>query len=300
MRLNILVTVFCFGNMLYAQYNPWETNEEYQNFVKIVDKENYRTRTDLVYDYVMVEAEGTADPAKATSMAHARTLALKTARALAYEKLLETVEGIKLTSHSVYKDELLKWSFMYTRVKGMIQNAQVMEEKVTELDDGSVLAKVQLVYRMHGKDGILTPFVKEYIKSPEVIENKTSYAKVNPLNNSQPVEFTGVMLKIKNLKWDPARFWKIQTPSGQTIWDTRFVDSEYADTEITYGTWSLWRNDKKKAEKFGRIGDKPLEIKVQQITETGNLVISEKDALQLRQTNNSFLYENRLAVIYSK
>jgi len=296
----ILLGVVLSMTSLFAQYDPWATTEETQNFVKIVDKENYRSRVDHLYDYVMVEAEGAADPRKVLSQAHARTLALKTARALAYEKLLETVEGLKMTSHSIYKDELLKWSFMVSRVKGMIKNAQVMKEEVTVLDDGSVIAKVRLVYRLHGEGGIMMPLVKEMIHSPEVKTERVAFEKVNPPKQKNAGKHSGVLLKIRGLKWQPPEFWKIKTPSGQTVWDTRFVDWEFANTEITYGTWNLFKKDKKMAEKYGRIGDSPLEVKVKQITESGNLVISEKDALKLRQTNNVFLYENRIAVIYSK
>ncbi|PIE02663.1 MAG: hypothetical protein CSA81_05770 [Acidobacteria bacterium] len=285
---------------LFGQYDPWAHTEETQNFVKIVKKDNYRSRVDHLHDYVMVEAEGAADPRKVLSQAHARTLALKTARALAYEKLMETVEGLKMTSNTIYKDELLKWSFIVTRVKGMIKNAEVLDENVTDLDDGSVLAKVRLVYRLHGQGGIMMPVIEEMLRSPAVVKERKSFEVNNPPRKKGNSKYTGVLLKIRGLKWDPPEFWKIKTPSSQTVWDTRFVDWEYANTEITYGTWNLFKKDKKLAKKYGRIGDSPLEIKVKQITEAGNLVISEKDALKLRQTNNEFLYENRIAVIYSK
>ncbi len=115
--------------------------------------------------YLEVVAEGTCDPAVSVSQAHCRTLALKTARALAYEKLTETVYGIDIDAENNYRDRALKNSRLRTETHGLIRGARIIDESHETLPDGSVLARVRLGMLLAGPRGLSS------VAMPYVLDN---------------------------------------------------------------------------------------------------------------------------------
>jgi len=107
--------------------------------------------------YIEVMAGATADPKQAVSQAHAYSIALKTARHLAYEKLAETVRGLRVTSNTTYDHELHQDSRLKTALDAVVRGARVIWEEGNEFRDGSMWVEVTLGLDMYGEHSAITP-----------------------------------------------------------------------------------------------------------------------------------------------
>ena len=82
------------------------------------------SRTNWEDGYIEVMAGATADTRDTVNLAHAYSVALKTARHLAYEKLAETVGGLNLYGDATYDRELMRDANLRTVVRSMIRGAR--------------------------------------------------------------------------------------------------------------------------------------------------------------------------------
>jgi hypothetical protein len=104
--------------------------------------------------YLEVTGEATCDPSLSVNQSHCYTMALKAARALAYEKLAETVHGVHVSSSNTFQDEVIKNTSLRTTVEGLIKNARIISEEITTMSDGSPLAQVRLGLLINGPKGL--------------------------------------------------------------------------------------------------------------------------------------------------
>ncbi|MCK5883024.1 MAG: hypothetical protein KAG61_04990 [Bacteriovoracaceae bacterium] len=109
---------------------------------------------------VCVIAGGSANMDIAKSMGHARSLALKTARILAYEKLAEKMRGVVIGATSELLNEELSKSQVKTIVRATILNVTFEKEKVSFLADGSAWAEVTLSVPLYGRGGLVPETLK--------------------------------------------------------------------------------------------------------------------------------------------
>ena len=108
------------------------------------DSTNRCAKIKFKEDNFCVIAGGTANTNLTVNQAHARSLALKTARILAYEKLAEKVKGILLSSRSKLGMDLLQSAEIDTLVEAHLKNVSFEQEKLAFLADGSPWAEVTL------------------------------------------------------------------------------------------------------------------------------------------------------------
>jgi hypothetical protein len=104
--------------------------------------------------YLEVTGEATCDPSLSVNQSHCYTMALKAARALAYEKLAETVHGVHVSSSNTFQDEVIKDTSLRTTVQGLIKNARIISEETTTMSDGSPLIRVRLGLLINGPKGL--------------------------------------------------------------------------------------------------------------------------------------------------
>lgn len=95
-------------------------------------------------DFICIIAGGSANTDIALNAGHARSLALKTARLMAYEKMAEKIKGILITSQSKAGNETLTDSEINTALKAKLQNINFEKETVMFLQDGSPWAEVTI------------------------------------------------------------------------------------------------------------------------------------------------------------
>jgi hypothetical protein len=92
--------------------------------------------------YFCVVAGGSANTELAMNSGHARSMALKTARILAYEKMAEKIKGVLITSQSKLGNESLSSSQVNTAIKAKLHGINFEKETVEFLQDGSPWAEV--------------------------------------------------------------------------------------------------------------------------------------------------------------
>lgn len=125
---------------------------------KVVNMDSHDAyRINWVDEYIEVMAGATVDEKRAVNQAHAVSIAKKTARHLAYEKLAETVAGIRITGDATYDRELMLDANLKTSVQAFIRGAMVVSEKVTHYPDGSIWAEVVLGVHLNGDKGLGGP-----------------------------------------------------------------------------------------------------------------------------------------------
>lgn len=104
---------------------------------------------------VEVTAGASADRRHAVNAAHLYSMATRAARALAYERLAEAVQGVTLDASATYRDELLRDSRLRTETKAVIRGAEVVGEEMMQANDGSPWVEVTLVLPLDGGDGLM-------------------------------------------------------------------------------------------------------------------------------------------------
>ncbi len=200
---------------------------------------------------ICVIAGGTADMDKAQSQAHARSLALRTARVLAYEKLAEKIKGVIVGAQTNLRNDALDSSQVSTIVKATIRNVTFEKEMVSFLPDGSPWAEVTLSVPIYGKAGLST----------KVLEYENGQAK----NVAQESKSQTVIIDASGLSFEPGLTPKIVSKKGQ--------DLSNSDRPMRIFT------DIAKAK--GNAGNESVVIKAKSVNENNALVLEDEDAQRL-------------------
>lgn len=200
---------------------------------------------------ICVIAGGTADLDKAQSSAHARSLALRTARVLAYEKLAEKIKGVIVGAQTKLKNDSLDESQVSTIVKATIRNVTFEKEMVSFLPDGSPWAEVTLSVPIYGKAGLSTK-VLEY-------ENGQSKSVAEDTKNKN------IIIDATGLSYDPGLFPKVVSQKGQSL--------TKADSPLRVFT------DLQKAKENSR-GDS-IVIKAKSVNDQNALILEDEDSQKL-------------------
>ncbi len=166
----------------------WEEAVSTEPLDQISIEEDGARRVNWTDGYLEVVAEGTCDPAMSVNQAHCQALALKTARALAYEKLTESVYGIDIDAENVYRDRALENSRLRTQTDGLIRGARIIEESHEVLPDGSVLGRVRLGMLLAGPRGLSTVALPYVLDEAEEVQRGAVDAELETLRRSLAAE----------------------------------------------------------------------------------------------------------------
>jgi len=124
---------------------------------------------------ICIISGGAADTNKTVNLAHARSLSLRNARILAYEKMAERLKGVIIGSKSEINSDLLSTGEIKTIVQATLENVEIQKESVSFLSDGSPWAEVTLSAPKKGKYGVETK-VLEYTNGQNNSEESTNDA----------------------------------------------------------------------------------------------------------------------------
>jgi len=247
--------------------------------------------------YLEVMAMGVADPAQAVNQAHAEVLALKTARYRAYERLLEIVKGVRLTSRTLVRKEVLADSRLLTLVTGMVRGARVISEKVSRRPDGSVVARVRVGMLLTGKSGLsgaALPWWRRNNRDKPPAFRPPAGEKVRPAEHP----FTGLVVLAEGLGARPAMFPSlVEEKSGRVIYGPSMVDRDLAIERgmVGYATGTADAVAQK------RTGDNPLIVKAVAAAGPGKarLVITTGDAVKIYAADlkSGLLRECRVTIV---
>ncbi|MFQ5895743.1 MAG: hypothetical protein ACE5JJ_08030 [Nitrospinota bacterium] len=243
------------------------------------------TRVDFQYGYIESRAVATADPRIAVSEPHAITLALRAARLLAYEKLLEATSGVWLRSDSLLREEMVRKSALRARVVGTVNGARIVKEKYRFTPGGEVIAEVVVGLLIHGggKKSLLAPVIQVAGATGPALPKFRPPAPVAPAPPGK--SYTSLIVDASGKNARPALAPRIKThPGKQEVYGSEGVDKEVF---LTSGLVGYASSVKKARAQKGRVGPNPLVL--QAVAADGvqrtDLLITPADATRLLQAD---------------
>ena len=239
--------------------------------------------------YIQVKAVGHADPALAFSAVHAKSMALAAARALAYAKLAEAVEGVRVDGVTLVKNALLHSQLVRTRVKAHIRGAHVVSEKATATPNGGAFAEVSLGLLLDGAGG-LAGNLAEYAATRKAPRFKadTSFRTHE--------KYTGVIVETSDTAFKPSMFPNfIEEKSNRVVYGPKAVDKKILKR---LGLVGYAPNIKYKTIKK-RVGANPLIVRATKVSgkNGGDLVLSKKDADRLMAADREGKFLSKAAAV---
>lgn len=260
------------------------------------------TRSNWEDGYIEVMAGATADMKDAVNLGHAYSIAMKTARHLAYEKLAETVGGLNLYSDATYDRELMVDSNLKTVLKAIIRKARVVNEKKSQFSDGSIWVEVTLGMKLFGEDGLIHSSVDWNNRRQVNVTPALQPAPIQPgsASASFPIPaggYTGLILVATGLNGSPAMLPRILSENGEVLYGTNKIDSKYI---VKLGLMG-YQNNLDKARTLDRVGKNPLVINAKNVSGKNktDFVISQNDAANIKKAiaGNDFLKQCRVVAV---
>ncbi|HIG62052.1 MAG TPA: hypothetical protein EYQ22_14300 [Gammaproteobacteria bacterium] len=234
----------------------------------------------------------------------AQFMAKRAAKVDAQRNLLETINGVRVTSGTTVKDMTLESDIIGSRVKGLLQGAFETHSTVTQ-EDGNWVAEVTMAVCMSSAEGqcsdkptlasVMQPALKGAAAplrfSPEAAatEAQTQTSNAETANTQS----TGLIIDASGLAFSPMLDVRIQTQEGKEL---------YGPGHVSQGTnWLHWARDTEGAKAMKAvIGESPILIGVASLGEQSQLVVSDVDAIRIFSTNlnsGDFLSQGRVVFI---
>lgn len=256
--------------------------------VPIIAAQSGTMETDLEYGAIdwstgVVRAKGLGIPPKNVDNAtQGRAMAKRAARIVAYERLLEVTQGIKIDSRTFVKNLMVESEDISAEVKGIVKGAQVIQEQ--ENPDGSVEVTVEMNLK---KVGQAIP-KGEPLPRPNVGKPKGGGEP-----KLQGTNYTGLVIDAQGLKVRECLAPKIKMEDGQIVYARDlWPESKVGVVGYVKGI--------DKASEHAKVKSNPLVVKAIRVdngSET-DLVINEADAqsIYLEPKNEKLLQEGKVVI----
>ena len=273
-------------------------------------------------DGLVVRAVGSSNPDLARDEAHARSLAAKTARVLAHERLAERLDGLRLSSETKLRNELLVGSTVQASVRSQVRGARVVEESFTKRPDGSIACEVTLAWgggapREQGHQPALAAPAPTAPSSPRPADSTPAQApplppsalsvpshagpppsEIPPVTHRLPThhqDYSGLIVDATGLGARAVVDPRIVTESGHVIYDRSQADRKFARRKglVEYA------HSIEAARAFKRLGDRPLIVRAQRLGgPTGkDLIVSDEAAALATSTISRHDLYHRCSVV---
>ncbi len=246
-------------------------------------------RTSWEEGLIEAKAGATADMRLAVNRAQARSMALKAARHLAYEKLAEAVEGLSLTGEASVRHATLRASNLRTELQAKIRGARILGETVTDLPDGSVWAEVTLGLPLVGQEGVsgaLTGWAS--VQPPPSYRPNAAYATED--------QYTGVIVEASGLGFSPGLTPRLLTADDRAeIYGPSRISPQALQAQGLTG----YMESLPKARGDPRVGRNPLLVRAVGVSgdRRGDLLVSRHDAERLMAADRQSQVLTRGAVV---
>ena len=258
----------------------------------------------------VIRATGIGAPNPNMPQAAQRAGAIEAAKRVALRNLLETVQGMSLTSETTIRNAMVENDVINTRVQGVVRNFTVEDTKYMSTGDIEVTVSMPITGALldavlpqqmggtpiqagaagQGAYGQLWPVNKPV---PE------GYKLIAPIDPSQgPASttmqsgggvFTGLIVDAKGLGVRPAMAPKLVDETGQEVYGSKYVSREWAVQIGMVG----YDKDVSRARSNDRVTDNPLVVKAIKTSgaNKADIVISNNDAAAVRNAaaNQNFL-----------
>lgn len=245
---------------------------------------NWNTNT------IQATGMGVANPAMATTPAHAAMLARQAAIADAYRHLAEAVNGVQVDAETTVEQMMLTSDIVKTRVSAVIRGARIVSEG--ELTGGGYSVTMEIP--LFGGSGGLAEAV---IERPAYVEPFPTPAPDYrpPVTENHPTVggYTGLIVDCRGLGTiNPVMSPVIKKVGGQKIYGHKNLDYQRI---IEEGMASYAENMSQAA----RAGSNPLVVKAVALDDlNANPVISAADADLVLYENGKSHFLDNIAVVF--
>jgi hypothetical protein len=232
----------------------------------------------------LIRAKGIGMP----SAVGGRAGQIRVARADALRKILETVEGMNLTSETTVQDYMLQSDKITTQVRGLCRNFREVGEP-TYLSDGSIELVVEMLVGQEMNKVLLGDMAFQEGTPTPIPAGGVDAA--NSIYTGLVVDCTGVDLR-------PAMAPRILSEDGSEIYGNTWVNREWA---LQNGMVGYVKSIEQAKQQQDRIGKRPLLVKATGVkgTQKADIVISDQEGKVLHSLseNLTFLSECRVLVV---
>ena len=256
--------------------------------VPMIGAQSGTLETDLEFGTIdwetgVVRAKGLGVPPDSVdNPTQRRAMAKRAARIVAYQRLLEITQGIKINSRTLVKNLMVESEEIAAEVKGLVKGAQVVKEQ--PFTDGSFEVTVEM--NLNRIEGSLPNGPK--IRKPE-------FAPTSSTPQPQNMNYTGLVVNAQGLNVRECLAPKIKMEDGQIV----FARDLWPETKV--GVVGYVKGISM-AAMHEKVKSNPLVVKalrVEKGSET-DLVINEADAqsIYLEPRNEKFLQEGKVVIAY--
>lgn len=220
-----------------------------------------------------------------------RKNALRAAQLDAMRNMIETLNGVTLSSETTVENAMMSSDIIKTSVEGIVKNFR-FTSKPRYMSDGSVEIDMEML--LYGKVGDVLYDASGLTWNTK--EQPTFAAVPNPPQEPQP--WTGLIVDATGVAdAQPAMVPNILTESGDGIYGDEFVPQESA---VKYGV-AVYTNSVSDAKsRVDRVGSNPLVVRAIQASgvNKADLVISDSDVETLATlADNTDVYDNCKVII---
>lgn len=274
--------VMVIGFIVMAPAAGAELREEYalgQNSKGVIDWEK---------GFIFVTAIGSANMSEMVNEVAAESVAMDTARYLAYRALNETVNKVRLNSKSLIEKSIMTDDALKIETEGVLSGAHVFDKRFSWTARGTPRAEVVIRYPLNGD---LTYVAVEWAKkhkadetmlprfSPPAVRTTPAAARTEPEK-----KHTGLIIDARGSGGRPAKMPRILSGDGQSI----VLDWSYADHDLYLDIGLTGYTDTvEKARSNARVGANPLIVISQKIRgiQRCDFIVSDDDALRIITTD---------------
>ncbi len=247
----------------------------------------------------IIKVTGMGAPPDRGNNAQKRLMAIRAAKADAFRQLLESIQGVHVSSETVVRDFVTESDVIKTKVEGLVKGAEQVGEP-RYMSDGSVEVDMQIklfgenkeipvpkdkepanTSAEPGNDSLASAIMTEEIKRRET--DSVPNTKIKPETTNET--YTALILDCKGLGVQPAMSPAIFDSDGGEVYVGALpIDPDYVINEgiVSYATGVS------EAKKNERAGDNPLVIKAKKVSGLfkADMTITNDDAKKLIGAEN--------------
>jgi hypothetical protein len=220
-----------------------------------------------------------------------RKNALRAAQLDAMRNMIETLNGVLLTSETTVENAMMSSDIIKTRVEGIVKNFR-FTSKPRYMSDGSVEVDMEML--LTGKVGD--------VLYPEQMGGKTPTYQNLPsnFNTQEPQTYTGLIIDATMTDAMPAMVPAVLDESGEGIYGQDFVPRESA---VRNGVVVYAKTMEEARANAARVGSNPLVIRAVKSSglNKADLIIADSDVENVAViADNTDIYDNCRVIIVLK
>ena len=220
-----------------------------------------------------------------------RKNALRAAQLDAMRNMVETLNGVLLTSETTVENAMMSSDIIKTQVEGIVKNFR-FTSKPRYMSDGSVEVDMEML--LTGKVGD--------VLYPEQMGGKTPTYQNLPssFNAQEPQTYTGLIIDATLTDAMPAMVPSVLDESGEGIYGQDFVPRESA---VKNGVVIYAKTMEEARANAARVGSNPLVVKAVKSSglNKADLIISDNDVQNVAViADNTDIYDNCRVIIVLK